>query len=76
MDEKNREKWYYKTYFLILMFLCIGPLALPLFWANPRYSKTNKIVSSVIVIILTYFLVAAMMKSTKAIFNAYNMVGY
>ena len=34
--------------------LCVGPLALPLLWRNPRYSSTQKWVGTVIILGLTY----------------------
>ena len=58
-DEKNKEKtvWYYRTRALVVAFLCVGPLALPLLWFNPRYNLKVKIGISIAVIILTVFLI-------------------
>ena len=39
---KQAQKWYFKTYAFVIAFLCIGPLALPMVWFNPNYSRTKK----------------------------------
>lgn len=53
----TKMMWYFKTSVLVIALLSIGPLALPLLWFNPRFSNRNKIVITIIVLILTYFLV-------------------
>jgi uncharacterized membrane protein YvbJ len=68
LEKREPQKWLYRTSTLITAFLFIGPLALPLVWINPRLSRKVKIIISVIVIILTYFigiLVADSLKSLK-----------
>jgi inhibitor of cysteine peptidase len=35
---KPQEKWYFRTYWLVIALFCIGPFALPLLWFNPRFS--------------------------------------
>ena len=68
---KEEKKWYFKTYWLVIAFLCIGPLALPLLWVNPRFSKRNKIIISVIVIILSYYLTVITFRSVATIKDYY-----
>ena len=72
--EKKQDKWYFKTSALVIAFLCIGPLALPLLWLNPRFSKKTKIIISVIVIILSYYLVVAMISSVNSINKYYQQI--
>lgn len=62
--EKPKTKWYFSIYWIVIAHLCVGPLALPLVWFNPRYKITKKLVVTVIVLVLTviavvlcYFLV-------------------
>jgi hypothetical protein len=57
LEKKPQEKWYLKTSVWVIAFLCAGPLALPLIWINPHYSKTKKIVISLIILVLSYFFV-------------------
>lgn len=56
LNKNPQEKWYFKTRLLIIAFLCIGPFALPLLWLNPHYSQRKKIIISIIVVILSYYL--------------------
>jgi hypothetical protein len=43
-------KWYYTTSTIVIAILCLGPLALPLVWLNPRYKIVSKLIVTVIVI--------------------------
>jgi predicted nucleic acid-binding Zn ribbon protein len=52
----NKPKWYFRNATLILLFLCVGPLVLPLIWFNPHYGKIVKIVLSIICIVVSYYL--------------------
>lgn len=55
----TKLKWYFKTSVLVIALLSIGPLALPLLWFNPHLHRRNKIVITIIVLVLTYFLVVS-----------------
>jgi hypothetical protein len=71
---KQEEAWYFKTSTLIVAFLCVGPLALPLLWFNPRYDNKVKIIASILIIILTFFLVSLTAKSLKSISEYYKII--
>ncbi len=43
-------KWYYTNGSVIIALLCVGPLALPLVWFNPRYKVTTRILLTAIVL--------------------------
>ena len=47
------KKWYYATGTVVIALLCIGPLALPLVWFNPRYKPATKAIVTVIVLVVT-----------------------
>jgi len=55
-------KWYFATGTLVMALLCLGPLALPLVWLNPRYKPVTKAVITAAVLTLmvvcTYLLCA------------------
>jgi glucan phosphoethanolaminetransferase (alkaline phosphatase superfamily) len=68
------SKWYFKTYTFVTAFLCVGPLALPLVWMNPRYKRSKKIFITVITLLVCYVVFALMAKSTESIYNYYNQV--
>jgi len=69
--KKPQEKWYYKTYWVVVSILCVGPFALPLVWLNPRYSKKTKIITSIIVIILSIYLVKEFINTWKLLNKYY-----
>lgn len=70
----SQDKWYFKTHILIIAFLCIGPFALPLVWFNPRFNRRNKIIISLITIILSYLLGILLINSLRNIFQYYNYI--
>ncbi|MEW6075915.1 MAG: hypothetical protein AB1530_06410 [Candidatus Omnitrophota bacterium] len=71
MDGSPQVKWYFKTSFLIVLFLSIGPFALPLLWLHPRFSKRSKAIVTIIVIALTVTLGIAVVNSIKSITDFY-----
>ncbi len=74
MDNKDNPKWYFKSWSLVISFLCVGPFMLPLVWTNPRFSKQAKIIISLIIIILTYFLTSLLLDSLKSINSYYQLL--
>ena len=49
--------WYFRGWFVILMaFVVLGPLAIPLLWKSPEFSKRAKIILTVVIIIYTLIL--------------------
>jgi len=66
-----KEKWYYKTPFLVSAFLCVGPLALPLVWFHPRLTKKKKIVLTLVISVVTYFVTIQTIRSIKNIIAYY-----
>ena len=74
LNQPPKEKWYFKTTTVGLLFLMVGPLALPLVWLNPRWSRIAKIVITIIVMILTYYLTVSVTQSVKSILNSYQQL--
>ena len=50
-------KWYYKPITVVIAILCAGPLALPLVWRSPAFTKRLKIVITILLAILTIVLI-------------------
>ena len=48
-----KPKWYFNTSIVVVALLCIGPLALPLVWFNPRYKIVIKLIVTGLVIVVT-----------------------
>ena len=67
-----KTKWYFKTSFLVTAFLFVGPLALPLVWIHPKYTLTRKIILTVIVVVVSYFLTVQTIRSIKSITSYYS----
>lgn len=74
--EEKKEKWYFKTSVFIIALLCVGPIALPLLWFNPRVSIKAKILTSIIVVVLTYFLIIFFNASLKTIADYYSLIKF
>jgi len=74
LNKKPAVPWYFKMHLLVIAFLCVGPLALPLLWINPTFSKKKKMVISSIIIILSYFLIVITIKSLKSMSNYYDLI--
>ena len=47
------KKWYFSTSAVVVALFCLGPLALPLAWVNPRYNPIAKIIVTLVVIAVT-----------------------
>jgi len=66
--------WYFTTTFFIIVFLCIGPFALPFLWINPKYSTKTKIVVTIVLLLITYLLIIVVLKSLHRIKEYYNLI--
>ena len=71
MDPK---KWYFSTYTFVIAFLCVGPFALPLLWVNPRLSRNKKIIITVILLIVTFYISLVLVNSIKSIYSYYQQI--
>jgi len=47
------KKWYFATGTVVLALLCLGPMALPLVWINPRFNILTRAIVTVIVLVIT-----------------------
>ena len=68
-------KWYYANSTLLISVLCLGPFALPLAWANPRYTLVTKALITVAVIVLTIVLAYAMTSLYKNLMDQIQALG-
>jgi hypothetical protein len=67
------KKWYFATGTVVMALLCLGPLALPLVWLNPRYKPVTRAIITVVVLVLTVactYLLKAMLQQFLDQFNA------
>jgi len=47
------KKWYFTTGVVVIALLCLGPLALPLVWLNPRYKLATRAIITMVVLVVT-----------------------
>ena len=71
---EKQDKWYHKTYGVVIAILLLGPFALPLVWKNPRYNRASKIAVTVIVALMTYYLTVAVIKAIKDFNQSYQQM--
>ena len=71
---KAEDKWYFTTTAMIMLFLCLGPLALPICWINPRLTRKNKIIITVIVVAVSGVLGVVVVGSVQSIVRYYGQV--
>jgi len=72
--KRQETKWYFKTYWIVIAFLSLGPLALPLAWFNPRFSQAKKIIITIVIIILSYYLGFVFISSLRSIKDYYGII--
>jgi hypothetical protein len=53
---RPKTKWYFSTSAVVIALLCLGPLALPMVWLNPRYKIVTKLIVTGLVIAFTILL--------------------
>jgi len=60
--------WYYRPgWVVVLLFLVLGPLALPFLWKSPRFSRSLKLVFTVLVIVYMALLVDETIRIFRAV---------
>ncbi len=69
------KKWYFSNSATVVAILCLGPLALPIVWVNPRYSPVTKIVVTLIVIAVTIGAAWLMADMYRRIIEQVNALG-
>ena len=74
LNKEKKGKWYFSMATFVTALLCVGPFALPLLWFNPRFTLKRKVIVSIIVVILTYFLTVMLVKSANSLKSYYQLV--
>jgi hypothetical protein len=75
VSAKPRPKWYFSGSTLLVGLLCMGPLALPLVWLNPRFKWITKLLVTVAVIVLTIVLCQLMMSTYRNLMDQIKALG-
>lgn len=71
---KAQGPWYFSTPFIVFMVISVWPLSLPLVWLNPRYSLRTKIITTIIVLVMTYYLYVSFSQAWKVIEEYYGPI--
>ena len=66
--------WYFRTSFIVIAVCCVGPLALPLIWCRPQTRRVWKIGLTVGILILSWLLFEATLKSIETLNNYYDLM--
>jgi len=72
--DKQKQKWYFKTYSFVIAFLCIGPFALPMVWFNPNYSKSKKMNITIITLAVSVALTIVFWGAFQSIGSYYKQL--
>ena len=75
MTDAPREtnRWYHSVWFVLLMLtpFTLGPLALPLLWKSPRFSRSAKWWLTMATLVSFVWIIIAMIDVFKAYINQY-----
>jgi hypothetical protein len=75
MPHEEKLKWYYRPIpVLVLLFVAIGPLALPLLYKSPHFTKFWKVLLTIAVVIFTCYLIWAFIKIWERMSEMINVV--
>ncbi len=68
--------WYYRpVWVLVLLFLVLGPLALPYLWRSPGFSRRLKVVLTVLVIAYTGLFIGETIRVFRAVKSEMDVLG-
>ena len=70
-----KNTWYFSRSTLVIALLCLGPLALPLLWFNPRYKLITKLWVTVLVVGLTMGLISISLQMYKQLIEQMKVLG-
>jgi len=60
---------------VVIALLCLGPLALPLVWLNPRYKPATRAIITVIVLVVTILCMYLMAFVYQQLLNQFTELG-
>jgi hypothetical protein len=68
--EEGKAKWYLNPISVVLLlFFVLGPFGLPLLYKSPKFSKTLKVILTVVVIVYTSFLIFASLEIGRELYR-------
>jgi hypothetical protein len=68
-EEERKVKWYLNPIIVVLLlFFVLGPFGLPLLFKSPKFTRTSRIILTIIVIVYTLFLISASLEVGKELY--------
>jgi hypothetical protein len=68
--EEGKVKWYLSPISVVLLlFFVLGPFALPLLYKSPKFSKTSKVILTIVVIVYTSYLIFASLEIGRELYR-------
>ncbi len=75
-SSKSRpKKWYFAKSSTVIALLCLGPLALPLVWLNPRYKPFTRAIITAVVLVVTVLCLYLMNVMYQRLFDQIRALG-
>ncbi|MFA6174635.1 MAG: hypothetical protein WC701_13270 [Kiritimatiellales bacterium] len=72
--QKAKVPWYLRPGWLVTAVLCVGPLAVPLFWINPNFTLRKKIICTTVVLVVSWAAWILMQRSVRSIEDYYRIL--
>ena len=72
--DEEKLPWYFRTTFIVIALLSIGPLALPLIWWRPKTAPAWKIGLTIGILLLSWALYMIMLESIRGIEEYYKLL--
>ena len=71
---EKKIPWYFRKSLIIIAVCCVGPFALPLIWFHPQMSRAWKIGLSIVILVLSWVLFHATLKSIETLKEYYKLM--
>jgi len=69
-EEDGKIKWYLRPIgVVLLLFFVLGPFGLPLLYKSPKFSKTSKIILTIVVMMYTSYLIFASLEIARELYG-------
>ncbi len=72
---RRDKKWYFTTTSVVIALLCLGPLALPLVWLNPRYKLATRAIITAIVLVVTILCMYLVAYAYRQVLDQFQALG-
>jgi len=71
---KKPQKWFFQPFGLLILFFMIGPLMLPLVWIHPELDRIKKIIITLAIAALSYWVCLLVAGSVRNLTQYYSLL--